>query len=118
MAWRIELSPEASADLDAAEEHFFGAALAFGNGTEDASEMAAARIRPTIAAIEALADTPYIGTRHDNILPGLRHVTKARATLWFLAETGGERLRILGVFHHGQDHIGRMLARLTGKSGA
>jgi plasmid stabilization system protein ParE len=51
---------------------------------------------------------------HDDILPGLRHVTLGRAVIWFDVIEDKSNVRILAVFFGGQDHIRRMLARLLG----
>jgi 3-oxoacyl-[acyl-carrier protein] reductase len=68
------------------------------------------------ADIEGLANTPHRGSLHEDILPGLRHVTLGRAVIWIdIVEEKGE-VRVLAVFFGGQDHFRHMLARLLAGS--
>ena len=48
----------------------------------------------------------------------LRHVTIDRAIYWFTLHEDAQVVRIEGIFHGGQDHLGRMLARLTAEGEA
>ena len=61
---------------------------------------------------EGLAAAPHRGTLHDDLLPGLRHVTLGRAVVWFDIVEETREVRVLAVFFGGQDHQRRMLARL------
>lgn len=55
---------------------------------------------------------PHRGERHEDILPGLRHLTINRAIYWFEVNPRDETVRILAVFFGGQDHVRHMLAKL------
>lgn len=57
---------------------------------------------------------PHRGERHDDILPGLRHLAIDRAIYWFDVDEGREAVRVLAVFFGGQDHVRHMLVRLLG----
>lgn len=99
-------------DLDLIFDFLFEAALQFGEDPPAAFERAAARIRAIETAMEALAELPHQGTRLDDVLPGLRQVTKGRAIFYFDLDDSARSLRVLAVFYGGQDHQRRMLLRL------
>lgn len=68
-------------------------------------------------AADRLERFPLRGTARDDILPGLRFLTVARAIYWFDVDETARKVRILAVFFGGQDHIRHMLVRLLGTSG-
>ena len=113
MTWRVEVEARAEIDLDHAYSFFLEAALDLGEDRQGAARSARARLERTLSAAERLGVAPYIGTVHDNIAPGLRHVTIDGAIFWFRPDETSKVVRIVGIFHGGQDHLGRMLARLT-----
>ena len=53
-----------------------------------------------------------MGERHDDILPGLRHLTIGRAIYWFDVDEAGRTVRVLTVFFGRQDHVRHMMTRL------
>lgn len=83
-----------------------------------AFEMAVQRLERIRGAAEGIGRTPYLGTLHDDIAPGLRHVTIDRAIFWFELDEAAKTVRILAVFFGGQDHIGHMFRRLLDGPGA
>lgn len=117
MTWRTEFAAEAELDFELIFDHFFGTYLDFGEKPADAFEKAAQRLEGIRAAAEGIAQAPYRGTLHDDIAPGLRHVTIDRAIFWFDLDEAAETVRILAVFFGGQDHVRRILARLLDGSG-
>jgi hypothetical protein len=48
-------------------------------------------------------------------VPGLREVTKDRATFYFVVDDPSRTLRVLAVFFGGRDHRLRMLHRLLAR---
>ena len=68
------------------------------------------RILRTHSACIGLA--PFQGTLRDDLMPGLRQVTKNRAIFYFLVDEAAGQVRVLATFFGGQDHLRRMLARI------
>jgi plasmid stabilization system protein ParE len=73
------------------------------------------RVQSIRADITQLGQLPYRGTLHDEMLPGLRHLTIGQAIVWFDRDEDVKLVRVLAVFFGGQDHIRRMLTRLLGE---
>jgi toxin ParE1/3/4 len=71
-----------------------------------------ARIRGIRSTAERLGIAPHRGCRHDDLLPGLRHLTLNRAIYWFDVDENLRRVRVLAVFFGGQNHVRHMLLRL------
>ena len=90
----------------------------FKYGTREARDLAADRVREIDQNSHRLRATPYIGTKHEIVGATLRHVTFNRTIYWFEVDERTETVRVLGIFHGGQDHLARMLARLTAEGGA
>ncbi|MCY4137232.1 MAG: type II toxin-antitoxin system RelE/ParE family toxin [Rhodobacteraceae bacterium] len=88
--------------------------ICFGEALEDALDHAEALILEIRAAADRIAAAPHRGERHDNILPGPRHLTIGRAVYWFDVDDDRRTVRILAIFFGGQDHIRHMMARLLG----
>jgi plasmid stabilization system protein ParE len=63
---------------------------------------------------ERLATAPFRGERHDDLMPGLRHLALKRAICWFLPDVEGHQVRVLAASFGGQDHQRHMLVRLLG----
>lgn len=84
----------------------------FGATFADAKKRATARIEAIKAAIHALGALPHRGTRRDNLMRGMRSVTKQRAILYFTVDEEQRVVRVLAVFFGGQDHQNIMLRRL------
>lgn len=119
LAWKIELSRDAQDDLRTVFIHLFNTHhRSFGHDTRQARDLAASRIKGIEGNATRLIAAPHIGTKH--IIRGvtLRHVTFDRAVYWFEPDASIETVRIIGIFYGGQDHLGRMLARLTAEGDA
>ena len=99
-------------DLELIFEFLYEAALQFGEDSPAAFDRAAARIRAIEEAMEALAEVPHQGTLRDDLLPGLRQVTKGRAVFYFDVDDSARSLTVLAIFYGGQDHHRHMLVRL------
>ena len=115
MVWKVELSADAEQDFDLIFDHLFESYRAFGAAIETAFDQAAVRIEEIRISAESLANAPYRGTLHDEILPDLRHVTLDPALVWFELNLSSETVRILAIFFGGQDHVRHMLRRLLSR---
>ena len=112
MAFRLEFSVEAERDFGLIFDHLLQSYLGFGDSLESAFNHAEARTLEIRAAAERILAAPHRGERHDNLLPGLRHVAIERAIYWSEIDDERQTVRVLAVFFGGQDHVRRMLARL------
>jgi toxin ParE1/3/4 len=112
MRFRIEFSAEAERDFALIFDHLFASYRAFGETVEEALDHSEDRTRAIRRQAERLADAPHRGERHDDLLPGLRHLTIDRAIYWFDVDEAGKRVRVLAIFFGGQDHVRHMLTRL------
>ncbi|MCB1342857.1 MAG: type II toxin-antitoxin system RelE/ParE family toxin [Pseudooceanicola sp.] len=118
MAWKTEDSPQARADLRAIFLHLFDVhRIDFGREPGIARDLAAARVKAIQRARYRIATAPYRGTRHIIADLDIRHVTIDRAIYWFTLNEAAQTVRIEAIFHGGQDHLARMLARLTAEGG-
>ena len=112
MGFRLEFSAEAERDFGLIFDHLLRSYLDFGESLESAVDHAEARVLEIRVAAERIVTAPHRGERHDEILPGLRHVTIERAVYWFDVDEARRTVRIVAVFLGGQDHVRHMLARL------
>jgi toxin ParE1/3/4 len=115
MRFAIEFSADAERDFDLIFDHLFESYVTFGEGTEEALNHAARRVMDIRKAVDRLASFPLRGAARDDILPGIRFLTIARAIYWFDVDRTAHKVRILAVFFGGQDHIRHMLVRLLGR---
>lgn len=114
MAFRIEFSDEAVHDLGLIFDHLVESYLDFGESLGEALDHAESRIHAIRAEAERLGTAPHRGSLHEDLLPGLRHLTLNRAIYWFEIDEESRRVRVLAIFFGGQDHIRHMLVRLLG----
>jgi plasmid stabilization system protein ParE len=110
--WSVVFADAAEDDLTLIEAHLIEAYAGFGEGPVDAVRHARDRIDAIIATAERLAAAPFRGERHDDLLPGLRHLALDGAIYWFLTDAEARQVRVLAVFFGGQDHQRHMLVRL------
>ncbi|TRD17275.1 type II toxin-antitoxin system RelE/ParE family toxin [Palleronia caenipelagi] len=116
MAFRVVRSTACDDDLEAIFDHLFLTYQDFGDSPSEAFDRAADRLRKVETTMEALGTAAFQGERHDDILSGMRHVTKDRAIFYFTLTEALEELRVLAVFYGGQDHHSHVLARIrTGR---
>ena len=112
MGFRLELSAGAERDFGLIFDHLLRSYLDFGESLESAVVHAETRTREICAGAERILMAPHRGERHDDIRPGLRHVTIERASYWFFVDEARRTVRVLAVFLGGQDHVRHMLVRL------
>ena len=112
MRFRVEFSAEAERDFALIFDHLFESYRSFGTRVEAALDHCEDRIREIRQEADQLCAAPYRGERHDELLPGLRHLTIDRAIYWFEVNEAEQRVRILAIFFGGQVHVRHMLTRL------
>ncbi len=112
MAFRLEFSVEAERDFGLIFDHLLRSYRDFGENPQSALDHAAARVLEIRADAERILAAPHRGERHDDILPGLRHLAIGRAIYWFDVDEANETVRVLAVLFGGQDHVRHMMARL------
>ncbi len=112
MAFRLEFSAEAERDFGLIFDHLLESYIGFGERAEIAIDHAEARVLEIRATADRILTAPHRGERHDDILPGLRHLTIDRAIYWFDVIEDKETVRILAVFFGGQGHVRHMVVRL------
>ena len=112
MAFRLEFSVEAERDFELIFDHLLRSYLGFGESLENALDHAGARILEIRSAAERILAAPHRGERHDDILPGVRHLAIERAIYWFDVDEPRNTVRVLAVFFGGQDHVRHMMRRL------
>jgi plasmid stabilization system protein ParE len=113
LAFEVVRSRESDRDLDAIFDHLVDAHRVLGEPLEVAFRRAAGRIGAIEDDMERLGGAPFQGTLREDLMPGLRHVTKNRAIFYFLVDEIAAEVRVLAVFFGGQDHVARMLARVA-----
>ncbi|MBB35786.1 MAG: plasmid stabilization protein [Hirschia sp.] len=112
MAYELVFTPQYERDQQDVLEHLVDSYVGFGEDVSEAFRQADQRIAQIRADIRKLKRNPRRGTLHDDIRPGLRHVTFGRAIVWFDVNEDKKRVRILAVFFGGQDHVRHMLVRM------
>ena len=112
MAFRLEFAAAAERDFELIFDHLLRSYLDFGESLDSALNHAGTRTLEVRAAADRILTVPHRGERHDDILPGLRHLAIGRAIYWFDIDDLRESVRVLAVFFGGQDHVRHMLARL------
>lgn len=117
MPWTIEYSDRAVADLARIFEHLRRSHLDFGFAPQEALAHADRRIADIRAQARTLVSAPFRGARHDELQPGLRHLTIGRAIYWFTPDPGRRCIRLAAIFFGGQDHVRHMRERLAQDDG-
>ena len=112
MAFRLEFAADAERDFELIFDHLLRGYLDFGERLDSAVDHAGRRVLEIRAAAEDILTAPHGGERHDDILPGLRHLTIGRAIYWFDVDDDSRVVSILAVFLGGQDHVRHMMRRL------
>lgn len=111
----VELSADADRDLTQILVFLADSYAAFGEPPADALARARTRVSAVRReVIAALTTQPFRGTRREDLLPGLRHVTIGRAVPYFVHDEAADRVTILTLFWDGQDHLKRISDRLIG----
>lgn len=112
MTFRLEFSIAAERDLSLIFDHLAESYRTFGEPAGEALSHAAARARTIRRNADRLLTTPHRGTKHDDLMPGLRHLTIERAIYWYKVDEPEAVVRVVAVFFGGQDHVRHMLVRL------
>ena len=112
MLGEIEFSAEAERDLELLFYHIADSFHEFGENRREAAEQALSRVQSIWDAAERIATEPRRGEAHDDLLPGLRHLTIDKAIYWFHVDEKKGRVGVLAIFYGGQDHQRHMLLRL------
>ena len=112
MRFRIEFSAEAGRDFALIFDHLFESYRSFGESVEAALDHCEDRIRDIRQEADRLSKVSHGGERHDDLRPGLRHLTIDRAIYRFEVDDAEQRVRVLAIFFGGQDHVRHMLTRL------
>lgn len=113
MNWKIDVSKEARADLDAHFAHLRQAQLDFGYDRQSATRLARDGIATMLTLAARLAAIPYAGTHHPNLLKGIRHVSIKHCVFWFRPDEETKTIEIFAIFRGGQNHFRHILARLS-----
>ncbi|WP_323039154.1 type II toxin-antitoxin system RelE/ParE family toxin [Gemmobacter sp.] len=114
MTWRIEFAAPAERDLLLIFNHLVGSYMAVGDSRAEATIRARQRIDGIFDDTGRIALAPQRGARHDDLVPGLRHLSLGKAAFWFLTDDAAQLVRILAIFFGPQDQQRRMLIRLLG----
>ena len=112
MSWRIEFAAAAERDFSLILDHLVESYLSFGDSPAEANERAGQRLLAILNDSQRIATAPHRGSRHNDMVPGLRRLTLGKATFWFIADDATGLIRILAVFFGAQDQQRRMLVRL------
>lgn len=112
MSWRIEFSEAAERDVELLFQHFADSYVEFGDSRREASERAVERIGRILDTAERIVTAPHRGENHDDLLPGLRHLTLDRAIYWYRIDDVQRTVSVLAIFFGGEDHQRKMLVRL------
>ncbi len=115
MVYEVVFAADARRDFTLIFEFLVDSYVGFGDDTETAILRAEERVQAIREDITQLGQLPYRGTLHDDMLPGLHHLTIGQAIAWFDIDEDVKRIRVLAVFFGGQDHIRKMLTRLLGE---
>ena len=115
-AWSVVFATAALEDLTLIEQHLIDAYQSFGETAEESAGHAAARTQQILSNAERLATAPLRGDAHDDLLPGLRHLSLDRAIYWFVVDDLARQVRVLAMFFGGQEHQRQMLVRLLRRS--
>jgi plasmid stabilization system protein ParE len=103
----------ADADLALIFEHLLGAYVALGETPPEALDRAESRLAAIQTAMERLGRAPHQGTLCTDVAADLRRATKDGAIFYFEVDDAARTVTVLAVFFGGQDHVRRMLERLT-----
>ncbi|WP_306250367.1 type II toxin-antitoxin system RelE/ParE family toxin [Parvularcula sp. IMCC14364] len=114
MAYNVVFSADAEKDFDLIFDFLIESYEHFGEAPDAAIDRAEEQLHHIMQSAMALSQAPFVGTLHDHIAPGLRHVTREKAIFWFDVVESNNLVRILAVFYGGQDHHRHMLIRLMG----
>lgn len=102
---RVTWSAQAEQDLDELFDWLFQTYIDLGEDQDEAFARVTSRVEAVHRDIGTLAKMPFQGTLCDDLLPGLRRVTKDRVIVYFVPDEASETLFVLAIFFGGQDHL-------------
>jgi toxin ParE1/3/4 len=114
-AYEVSVSEEAERDADAIFSHLESSYARFGDNPQQAFARASQRLNLIRDSVLGLGRAPFQGTLRQDLIPGLRQVTKDQAIFYFTTDEPARRLTVLAIFFGGQDHRRHMLMRLSGE---
>ena len=114
MVWTIKVAPDAREDLKRIYRHLVRTHHeTFGHDLVAADKRASQRIAKIMRGLDRIAKVGEIGTRVPVDDLEFRHVSVDGTVYWFRLDEHIQTILIEGIFHGGQDHLGRMMVRLT-----
>jgi plasmid stabilization system protein ParE len=118
LAWSIEVSAYAKDDLRAIYRHLVRTHHeTFGYDLATADQRATHRIGVIRQCFDRIAKTVHVGTEIPSRAGAFRYVSFDKTVFWFRLDAEKQCVVIEGIFHGGQDHLGRMMSRLTDEGG-
>lgn len=112
MSWRLTYAAAAERDFALIFDHLLDSYQTFGESRAEALHHAERRLLAIVQDAERIGTAPQRGSRHDDLLPGLRCLTLGKVSFWFTADAGAGEVHILALLWGGQDQQRRMLIRL------
>jgi plasmid stabilization system protein ParE len=109
--YRVRRSLATDRDLALIADFLFETYVGFGEHPEDAFARTKARLEAIEDLMLSLAEQPHRASPRDDVLPGLRMLTRDRVVLYFDIDEVEREVRVLGAFIGGRDHRRTMLAR-------
>ena len=102
MAFRLEFAADAEHDFGLIFDHLLQSYLDFGESPESAFDHAESRTTGIRGTAERILTAPHRDARHDDVLPGLRHLAVGRAICWFDVDGSRAVVRVLAAFFGGR----------------
>ena len=113
MAFRLEFAAGAERDFRLIFDHLLHSYLEFGESLESALDHAEARIAEIRVAAERVPTAPHRGERHDDVLPGLRHIAIRQAIYPSGVNESRGTFGVLAVIFGGQNQVARKALRYS-----
>ncbi len=112
MAYRIEFTASAEADLFAIVDYLTESYRSFGENAAEALARADRRQILIRANAQRIAEAQHRGARPFDLAPELRHLTMGRAIYWFEIDEASATVRIVAMFFGADDHLPAMQKRM------
>jgi plasmid stabilization system protein ParE len=111
--YRVRRSLATDRDLELITDFLFETYMGFGEHPDEAFARTEARLTAIEDLMLSLAEQPHRASPRDDVLPGLRMLTRDRVVLYFDIDEAEREVRVLGIFFGGRDHHRAMLSRLA-----
>ena len=112
VAFRVSRARAVTVDFARIHDHLVESYCDLGDWIADALDRADSRVQTIEGTIMKLGGVPYQGTLCDDVMPGLRRVTKDKVILYFITDDELAEVRVLAVFFSGHDHLRHIIERL------